>query len=124
MEQQIHQRPYFFPGNSKGRLAREPFEKWLKRKWKKCFKDSCEGDLITPHCLRHAYTVHIVDLWASQGIDFKKMLPVLSKSLGHSSVANTYYYYHSVSQNGQAIDRFIMESDDVIPQEVRDAFNN
>ena len=124
MEQQIHQRPYFFPGNSKGRLAREPFEKWLKRKWKKCFKDSCEGDLITPHCLRHAYTVHIVDLWASQGIDFKKMLPVLSKSLGHSSVSNTYYYYHSVSQNGQAIDRFIMESDDVIPQEVRDAFNN
>ncbi len=124
MDQRCPQRTYFFSFIAKRRLWRENFEKWFKRKWKKCFNDNLESDLITPHCLRHAYTVHIIDLWASQGIDFKKMLPVLSKSLGHSSVANTYYYYHSLCQNGQAVERFVMESKDVIPQEVKDAFNN
>lgn len=47
-----------------------------------------------PHSLRHTYVVHRVDSWIQEGKDANKLLIYLSKQLGHSSLSETYYYYH------------------------------
>ncbi len=118
------QRTYFFGTDSDNRPSIDSFEAWFKHSWLKCFGEHGRHALPTPHCLRHAYVVHIIDLWAAQGVDFKTRLPALSKSLGHASVANTYYYYHQFKGYGQAMQNFTLAAADVIPQEVRDAFLN
>lgn len=47
-----------------------------------------------PHSLRHTYVVHRVDSWIQEGKDVNKLMIYLSKQLGHSSLSETYYYYH------------------------------
>ena len=118
------QRTYFFGIDSDGRPCKSAFRMWFKRNWLKCFGDRGRYALPSPHCLRHAYVVHIIDLWAEQRVDFRTRLPILSKSLGHASVANTYYYYHQLNGHGKSMQNFAIAAADIIPQEVRDAFLN
>ena len=49
-----------------------------------------------PHSLRHSYVVHRVESWIKEGNDLGSLMPYLSKQLGHSSIENTYYYYHNL----------------------------
>ncbi len=60
------QRTYFFGTDSDNRPSIDSFEAWFKRSWLKCFGEHGRHALPTPHCLRHAYVVHLVDLWAAQ----------------------------------------------------------
>lgn len=53
----------------------------------------------TPHSLRHSYVVHRIDSWLEEGEDIDEMMPYLSKQLGHSSISETYYYYHMISSS-------------------------
>ena len=50
----------------------------------------------TIHGLRHCFVVHKIAIWASEGRDIHALLPYLSKHLGHSSVADTYHYFHQI----------------------------
>lgn len=52
-----------------------------------------------PHSLRHTYVVHRVDSWIQEGKDANKLLIYLSKQLGHSSLNETYYYYHMLESS-------------------------
>lgn len=52
-----------------------------------------------PHSLRHSYVVHKIDSWVKEKKDFNLLMPYLSKQLGHSSINETYYYYHTISSN-------------------------
>ncbi len=56
-----------------------------------------------PHSLRHTYVVHRVDSWLKEGKDANKLLIYLSKQLGHSSLEETYYYYHTLESSFEAI---------------------
>jgi len=45
------------------------------------------------HDFRHSLAVNTLLAWYRQGLDVQARLPVLSTMLGHSSPANTYWYY-------------------------------
>lgn len=56
-----------------------------------------------PHSLRHTYVVHRVDLWLQEGKNVNQLLNYLSKQLGHSSLSETYYYYHMLNTSFEFI---------------------
>lgn len=70
----------------------------------------------TPHCLRHAFVVERFNEWMTQGIDTNKMLPYLSKYLGHKSPGETYYYYHLVDNAFDTVRKKDSVSGKVIPE--------
>lgn len=50
------------------------------------------------HDLRHAFVVHRVMLWHSQGIDVDKAMLSLSTYLGHTKISSTYWYLTGVPE--------------------------
>lgn len=50
----------------------------------------------TVHSLRHTFVVKRINQWMKEDIPLDSMLPYLSKYLGHSSVEDTFYYYHQI----------------------------
>jgi integrase len=50
----------------------------------------------TTHCLRHTFVVNRVNRWILEGETLENWLPYLCKHLGHSRIADTWYYYHMV----------------------------
>ena len=56
-----------------------------------------------PHSLRHTYVVHRVDSWVEEGKDANKLMIYLSKQLGHESLNETYYYYHTLKSSFNSI---------------------
>jgi integrase len=45
------------------------------------------------HSLRHAFVIEKMNTWMKGGIS-EAMLPYLSVYLGHSSISETFYYFH------------------------------
>lgn len=51
-----------------------------------------------------------------EGIRLQEMMPYLSKYLGHSSVNDTFYYYHLVESSFKIIREKDVSSDIIIPE--------
>lgn len=49
-----------------------------------------------PYDFRHNYAVQNINRWIATGIEFHDKFLYLSKSMGHSSLESTKYYYHLV----------------------------
>lgn len=100
--------------------AREP-EKCLsvvtlgahfRRCWKRtAFSEGCDKS-PTVHSLRYTFVVKRMNLWMSEGVSFKEMMPFLSRFLGHTSLDETFYYYHQVDNAF----RIVRERDKTGPQ--------
>lgn len=52
------------------------------------------------------------------GVDTGVMMPYLSRYLGHSSIAETQYYFHTIEQVFPVIRRHDAISQDIIPEVV------
>jgi len=117
MEEKEHiQSEWFFPGEDtekhiSGSSVRRQFNAALKES---SFFESCEKKPRI-HDLRHTYVVMRINAWAAQGVDTAQMAIYLSKQLGHSSVEETYYYYHYVRQVNEVIWQKDKISSKVIP---------
>lgn len=48
----------------------------------------------TVHSLRHSFVVDRMNSWLEDGQPYDRMLPYLSKYLGHSGIEGSMYYYH------------------------------
>jgi len=44
------------------------------------------------HDLRHTFICHNIQRWAEQGIPIQRMLPILSKYVGHTAISATQWY--------------------------------
>jgi integrase len=55
------------------------------------------GRGVTPHALRHSFSVHSLAMMAERGIDIYCSLPVLSTYLGHKAIESTNHYVRLVS---------------------------
>ena len=112
MDNLVPSREWFFPGRIadkhlwKGSLDYN-FQKW----WNECFP-VWKGKRPTVHSLRHAFVVRRINEWAKEGLDFKIMVPVLSKYLGHTSINETYYYYSMRNPREESV-RTMMEMDSI-----------
>ena len=102
-------REWFFPGF----YANKPFTRTaisgkFKHWWIQTFPEQ-EGQRATVQSLRHAFVVHRMDDWVSEGNELKQLMPYLSRYLGHSSIEQTMYYYHQLDSHSKAV-RGILES--------------
>ncbi len=93
MEHQVPSREWFFPGFYKDEhFCKTTIDRKFREWWITCFP-AWSGKRPTIHSLRHAFVVNRINEWAKDEMDFKLMVPFLSKYLGHSSIGETYYYY-------------------------------
>lgn len=84
--------------------------------WKKTkYAETCEKT-PTIHSLRHTYVVIRMNQWMEEGVDLSVMMPYLSRQLGHTSVNETFYYYHQVKEAFRIIHKNDTVASKVIPE--------
>lgn len=93
MEHQVPSREWFFPGFYKDEhFCKSTIDRKFREWWESCFP-AWSGKRPMIHSLRHAFVINRINEWAKEEMDFKLMVPFLSKYLGHSNIGETYYYY-------------------------------
>ncbi len=108
---------WMFPGgNPEKPISSTGVESCFNRYWSRLPYAQGLQKHPTPHCLRHAFVVTRLNQWMADGIDTNKMLPYLSRYLGHSSPEETYYYYHLVEKAFDVIRDKDESSGRVIPE--------
>lgn len=113
----IPEREWFFPGMRPDR----PFEKTsLDRTFRHLWALTPSALSVdrrpTIHCLRHTYVVNKVNEWMDAEVDLGTMMPYLSRCLGHTSIAETQYYYHTIAGAFPLVRRHDVFSAAVIPE--------
>lgn len=72
----------------------------IGQKFRRCWNATSfardNGRHPTVHSLRHTFVVKRMNMWMEEGVSLESMMPYLSRFLGHSSVDDTFYYYHLV----------------------------
>ena len=99
MEKIAPNREWFFPGWSLDR----PFHKTtIDGKFREFWnKTPYAGKVDKAPCvqsLRHTFVVTKMNEWMEKGVDTNVMMAYLSRYLGHASISETQYYYHSIEQ--------------------------
>lgn len=86
-------RLYFFPARK--RSGGFHIASWVQRNFKEMWHKQNNGNVV-PYELRHNYAVENINRWTDVGFDFNAKLLYLSKSMGHSVLESTKYYYSLV----------------------------
>ncbi len=86
-------RKWFFPGctNPRGYVSATTVRNEFTRAWNETGTNSSKKP--TPHSLRHAFVINTVDRWRKEKSDPDKLIPYLSRYIGHCSIQDTYHYY-------------------------------
>ena len=117
MESEFKGVEWAFPGASPEKpVSCSGVESCFMRHWAMTGTGQTPEKHPTPHCLRHAFVVERFNEWMAQGIDTNKMLPYLSRYLGHKSPGETYYYYHLVDNAFDTVRQKDSVSGKVIPE--------
>ena len=105
-------REYFFP-SAKGLSLTNGWVVYNFRKlWYKHNKPHA-----TAYELRHNYAVENINQWIGEGFEFYSKLVYLSKSMGHSSVESTKYYFHLVPAMADILLELTgRDFDDIVPE--------
>lgn len=105
------ERTYFFPARN------NTFHDsaWVSDNFRKIWKNVSPCRAV-PYALRHHYATTNINNWINCGMDFNAKLLYLSKSMGHSVIESTTYYYSLVPGLSGIIEDKTRESfDDVVP---------
>lgn len=79
--------------------------------------DVVNSSKAVPYDLRHNYAIQNINSWVSEGFDFEDKFLYLSKSMGHTSLESTKYYYSIVPALANLIEEKSGDSfDDIIPE--------
>lgn len=110
--------PWMFPGGGGGDkpISCTGVESCFNRYWKRLPVAKTLEKQPTPHCLRHAFVVDRINEWMLSSVDTNKMLPYLSRYLGHKSPDETFYYYHLARKAFDVIRQKDTVSKRVIPE--------
>ena len=68
--------------------------------------------------LRHHYAITNINQWIKNGFDFYDKLLYLSKSMGHSSLESTKYYYTLIPAMANVIELLSNDDFEIIVPEV------
>lgn len=108
---------WMFPGEGGSKpISCSGVEACFNRYWSKLPGAGALDKHPTPHCLRHAFVVERMNEWMLNGIDTNRMLPYLSRYLGHKSPDETYYYYHLAERAFDVVRQKDTVSNRVIPE--------
>jgi len=91
IRKQYPHRTYFFParGNASHR------QQWVDTNFQELW-NKYNSSHATPYALRHHYAIENINRWTDEGFGFDAKLLYLSKSMGHSTLESTKYYYSLV----------------------------
>jgi len=103
-------RLYFFPARS----SKCHTKQWVSVNFKK-FWERSNSSYAVPYEFRHNYAIENINSWIDDGFDFNQKLYSLSKSMGHSVIESTKYYYSLVPRLADVMAALTNE-DEVIPE--------
>ncbi len=115
----IHSKLFFPAANPEIPLQAASINIKFKYFWNKTEHTKNYSKKPTVHSLRHSFVVIRMNKWMEQGIGLDGMIPYLSRYLGHSSVEDTFYYYHQIESAFKIIRAKDTASSQIIP-EVKD----
>lgn len=85
----------FFVALDGRRITHDRFGRWFCRLLSAAGIPRGRG--VTPHALRHSFSVHSLAMMAEGGMDIYCCLPVLSTYLGHKAIESTNHYVRLVA---------------------------
>ena len=108
---------WFFPGRDPAKpLPNTTVDSAFNRFWNRtAFSKECNNK-PTVHDLRFSFITDRINLWTQQGINVESMLPYLARFVGHKSVQEIYYYYHTSEKLFESIRSADKTSQIVIPE--------
>ena len=108
---------WFFPGRNPSKpLPNTTVDLAFSRFWKRTpYSKSCNNK-PTVHDLRFSFITDRINLWTRQGADVESLLPYLARFVGHKSVLEVYYYYHTSEKLFESIRSADKTSQAVIPE--------
>jgi integrase/recombinase XerD len=86
---------HFFVAPDGRKIKHRCFSNWFGRLLSVASIPRVRG--VTPHALRHSFSVHSLAMMAERGTDIYCSLPVLSTYLGHKVIESTNHYVRLVS---------------------------
>lgn len=106
---------WLFPSLDTSRHMSEAVSVRFSQFWKETkYSGMCEK-APTLHSLRHTYVVIRMNQWMEAGVDLNVIMPYLSRQLGHTSINETFYYYHQVREAFRIIQQRDTVAAKVIP---------
>ena len=105
-------REYFFPARSRNGGGHT--RAWVQNNFRNMWFKYNSGYAV-PYELRHNYAIENINSWTNEGFGFTAKLLYLSKSMGHSVIESTKYYYSLVPGLADIIEAQTDESA-VIPE--------
>lgn len=91
IRKQYPHRTYFFPARGDSFHKRQ----WVQTNFRELW-DKYNNSHATAYELRHHYAIENINRWTDEGFGFDAKLFYLSKSMGHSTLESTKYYYSLV----------------------------
>ncbi len=108
---------WFFPGRMPQiHILKTSVDRKFRQLWNMTpYAGKCEKE-PTIHSLRHSFVVHRMNRWMAENVSLEVMMPYLCRYLGHSSIEDTMYYYHQVTDAFRIIRQKDKISGKVIPE--------
>jgi integrase len=106
-------RTYFFSARTGKCYTRQ----WVQTNFRELW-DKNNASYATAYELRHHYAIENINRWTGYGMEFHAKLLYLSKSMGHTLLESTKYYYSLVPGFADIIAKKTRESFDIIVPEV------
>ena len=101
-------RLYFFPA----RNGKCHTKQWVSVNFKKLWGKS-NSSYAVPYEFRHNYAIENINNWTDDGFEFNLKLHSLSKSMGHSVIESTKYYYSLVPRLADVLASHTDESETI-----------
>lgn len=111
-------RKIFFPMNPKDPdvpISPDMLDYHFHKVWDKVNKSTA-----VPYDFRHNYAIENINSWISSGFEFHDKFVFLSKSMGHTSLESTKYYYSIVPTLADVLEKTTGSGFDEIVPEVPD----
>ncbi len=106
-------RSVFFPGKGGEPLSATMLWREFRKVW-----DSISTVKAVPYDFRHNYAIMNINAWIGKGFEFHDKFLYLSKSMGHTSLESTKYYYSIVPIMADILDNECSAGFDKIVPEV------
>ena len=112
IQKQYPHRAYFFPARRNAFHTRT----WVQTNFRELW-DKYNSSHATAYELRHHYAIKNINRWTSEGFGFDAKLLYLSKSMGHSTLESTKYYYSLVPGMADILEEKTgMDFDSILPE--------
>jgi integrase len=105
-------RTHFFPASENKCHTAD----WAERNFRECWSAGNKAYAI-PYELRHHYATTNINSWVDDGFGFDAKFLYLSKSMGHSVIESTKYYYSLIPRLSDILEeRTNADFEDIVPE--------